>query len=74
MKSIHLKHWRDRVKILMYWFQDLTTDHIFREFNDVADSLSKLALDGEAGVLHQEEWEEDALSQKGSMWSFDDVS
>lgn len=55
MKAIHLKHWSDRVKTMMNWFYDLAIEHIYRELKDVADSLSKLALDEEAGILFGEE-------------------
>lgn len=51
-------------------FRDLTIEHTYRVNNDVADSLSKLALDGVPGVLLWEEWIEDICVHLGFINSF----
>lgn len=57
----------------MSWFSDLNIDHVFRENNDVADALSKEALDGEVGYLYWEEWVEGFHTHSGSMKFLEEV-
>lgn len=68
-----LNYWCDRITLLKSYFSKLSIDHTFRENNDVADALSKEALDGDVGILHWEEWVERALTLSGSVPFFSDI-
>lgn len=49
-------HWSYRVKEELSTFRSVTLEHIFREFNEQADQLSKLALEGEEDFLYWDEF------------------
>ena len=45
----HLSHWCDDIRDMLLIFPEMTMKHIYRERNQIADSLSKKALSLESG-------------------------
>ena len=53
--SLELEHWILRVKDLIGHFRIVTFQHVFREFNSLADDLSKKAIGMGPGRIFWEE-------------------
>lgn len=70
LDNVLLHHWCLRISGMLNRFLDLSIEHTYRENNDVADSLSKEALDGDPGILQWEEWVDEQMVLSGSMSSF----
>lgn len=70
LENTQLYHWCSRIAFLVSHFVDLSINHVYRENNDVADTLSKEALDGDPGVLLWEEWIHGSCAHSGSISSF----
>jgi hypothetical protein len=51
-----LEGWKARILKLMGRFHNLAFQHIYRNFNKEADSLSKQALEDIEGNLHLQKW------------------
>jgi hypothetical protein len=52
---IYLSHWKDKISNLKQGFETLNFMHIHRQFNKIADSLSKKALKDKPRWLYFEE-------------------
>lgn len=70
LENTLLYHWCNRISFLLNRFLDLSIVRVYRENNDVADSLSKEAPDGEPRVLFWEEWVDGLCAHFGSISSF----
>jgi hypothetical protein len=55
LNLIYLKYWKDKIRSLKDKFESIKFMHVHREFNKVADNLSKKALKGNTGWLTYEE-------------------
>jgi hypothetical protein len=55
--SSYLEGWKDRIKLLIKDFQDISFNHVYREYNSEADFLSKLALKETSGKIIYYQWE-----------------
>jgi ribonuclease HI len=51
LQVISLNCWKDKIMALINSFQKISFDHVYREENQVADSLSKQALTRDLGKL-----------------------
>ena len=51
LKSLELSHWLDSI-FLKKEFSWVSFDHVYREFNQDADNLSKLVLGDMDGLIH----------------------
>ena len=56
LEIIYLSHWKDMISNLKRGFETLNFMHIHRQFNKIANSLSKKALKDEPGWLYFEEF------------------
>ena len=56
LKVAALENWKDRTKETANWFRNLSVSHIYREDNNEADSLSKLALHMPPGIFSFTKW------------------
>ena len=65
--SLDLEHWLLRVKELLELFSSLTFHHVYREFNLLADDLSKKAIGLGPGCILWEEHKEATLTNLGSL-------
>ena len=63
----HLTHWCDEVKDLLLLFPDMNLKHIYREHNQMADSLSKSALSLDLGFEIFQEHLLDMNSEQGNF-------
>ena len=52
----HLRHWCDDIRELLHNFPDMIMKHIYREHNQIADSLSKNALSLDSGFGNFQEF------------------
>lgn len=64
---VDLENWLVRVKALVSHFRVLTFQHIYREYNMVADDLSKKAMGIGTGMIFWEEFKEEFLMESGSL-------
>jgi hypothetical protein len=55
MNLIYVHSWKEKIKCLKVSFEGIHFMHIHREFNIVADQLSKKALDNPLGWFYYEE-------------------
>jgi ribonuclease HI len=55
LNLIYLHNWKEQIRCLKEGFEDIHFMHIHREFNTVADQLSKKALDNPLGWFYYEE-------------------
>jgi len=62
-----LQPWKDRINELVFSFATVQIFHIHRQFNSVADVLSKEGLSSEVGLLKVEEFIEE---EKIPSWIF----
>jgi ribonuclease HI len=51
LQILNLHCWKERIKELVKGFRSLSFTHIFREFNQQEDTLSKRALDLQEGNI-----------------------
>lgn len=70
LENTLLHHWCQRTSFMLNNFLDLSILHVYKENNDVADSLSKEVVDGERGALYWEEWVDGICAHFGSLNSF----
>jgi hypothetical protein len=70
LNLMYLHSWKDRIKSLKEDFEDIHFMHIHREFNTMADQLSKLALDNPLGTFYYEEIIQGISSSSGSFKIF----
>jgi ribonuclease HI len=56
LNSVSIEGWKNRIHELVASFQTINYSHIFREFNMVADTLSKEALLEPSGRLIYYRW------------------
>ena len=68
LQILSLEQWCSRIDALMETFVDINVQHVYKEINNVEDGLSKFAIDEAKGFLHFEEFVEDSLSHKGSIF------
>ena len=66
----HLIHWCDDLKNLLHHFPDLIMNHIYREHNMIADSLSKSSLSLDAGHGKFQEFCDDKIADQGDFRLF----
>lgn len=59
LQSLDLDNWKQKIGNLKNSFSDLQVKHIFREYNSVADNLSKQALKLVEGKLFIVEYDRD---------------
>lgn len=55
MDNLPLSHWCSRIRVLINYFEHITLQHIYRQFNHRADILSKEAYGGDVGVIYWKE-------------------
>lgn len=63
-----MSNWCIRIQEDLSLRHTYSLDHIYREFNTQADKLSKLALDGDEGLLFWEDVCEDVVVDAGSLY------
>ena len=64
---LNLDHWCRRIHTIIRGFISFSCQHIYQEHNQLADFLSKKALDLQAGHLIVQEFEGDILSHENSV-------
>ena len=67
IQSVDLHHWLGHVKQLIGFFNNLSFHHIYREFNKMADGLSKRAIGLVGGVIDWEELFEGSVIDSGQL-------
>ena len=67
LKVVELLPWCYRIRTKLIFFSYINFQHIYREQNQLADELSKLALEGKEGALCWEEVEENSLIETRSI-------
>lgn len=67
LNVIELSHWCQRTRMEID-SQDILFEHIYREYNSQADSLSKQALLSSEGLLVWEEWMDSSLLECGEFY------
>jgi hypothetical protein len=70
LKVLTLQSWMKKIIDLKASFSWIQCFHIHRQFNSVADSLSKLALGKEFGWMYFEEVQGDSVIDSGSFYIF----
>lgn len=53
---LYLSAWMKNTRLLIRNFKDISFSHVFRELNQLADSLPKRALYVEEGYIFSEKW------------------
>lgn len=71
LNNIPLFYWCSRIKVLLQQFENLTLDHIYRQFNSMADALSKEAYSRAEGVICWEEHFESMMVDSGLVQIYD---
>ena len=69
LNILALDHWIKGSKVLISIFQDIAFKHIHREFNDIADDLSKLTFGEIDGFLHYEGFMEDLMTDEDVFYA-----
>ena len=59
---LHLSAWLKNTRLLISNLKDISFSHVFREHNQLTDSLSKRNLNVEEGYIFSEKWVDGALS------------
>jgi hypothetical protein len=54
LNIIYLNNWKGKIRILKNGFETIKFMHIHRQFNKVANNLSKKALKGNSGWIYYE--------------------
>lgn len=67
LQSLSLQHWCMRTRTLITAFSYIDFNHIYRCHNQVADSLSKLALGIHSGLLIYKEFRANMLVLEGTL-------
>ena len=67
ISSVELEHWLSRTKELIKQFSTLTFQHIFREYNTVADDLSKRAIGTGFKEIILQEYSNGSLTDSGAL-------
>ena len=67
LSSLELEGWCRNIRALQDSFAHLEATHVYREYNDKADSLSKEALGLNSGYLHYMEFIEGKCSGRDSF-------
>jgi hypothetical protein len=67
---MYLHSWKEQIKSLKLRFEEIQFMHIHREFNSVADKLSKKALDNPLGCFYYEEFFKENVVNSGSFMIF----
>jgi ribonuclease HI len=57
LQVVSLERWKERIKDILKVFRNITFAHIYREENQEADRLSKLALTKPSGSIAYNQWE-----------------
>jgi hypothetical protein len=70
LNLIYLHNWKEQIRSLKERFEDIQCMHIHREFNTVADQLSKKALDNPLGWFYYEEIFNENVVNKDSFKIF----
>jgi ribonuclease HI len=65
--SSSLEGWKDRIKVLINDFQDISFNHVYREYNSEADYLSKMALKEPSGKIIYYQWINGKEGPKNSL-------
>ena len=65
--SVGLFHWLGRVKRLIGLFNNLSFQHIYKDFNSLVDDLSKQAIGIEEGSITWEELSDGVLIDSGYL-------
>ena len=63
----HLSHWCDDIRELLHNFLDMNMKHIYREHNQIADSLSKSALSHDPSYGNFKEYLSDKITEHGNF-------
>ena len=63
----HLRHWCDDIRELLHNFPDMIMKHIYREHNQIADILSKIALSLDSGFGNFQEFMFDKITNNGNF-------
>ena len=63
----HLSHWCDDIRELLHNFPEMIMKHIYREHNQIADSLSKNALSLDSGFGNFKESLNDKIIDHGTF-------
>ena len=67
LQSIALHHWNKRVWLLLDEIQTLSFLHVYREFNNQEDLLSKQAVGLDLGLIYWKEFSHDSLIMEGVL-------
>ena len=63
----HLRHWCDDIRELLQNFPDMIMNHIYCEHNQIADSLSKIALSLDSGFGNFQEYMFGKITDHGNF-------
>ena len=66
----HLSHWCYDIRELMHHFSGMIMKHIYREHNQIADNLSKIALSLDSGFGNFKESLNDKFTDHGNFQLF----
>ena len=58
LQVVELERWKERIKDTLTYFRNISFAHIFREENQEADILSKVALSNLPGTIAYNHWED----------------
>jgi len=70
LTTSQLHHWNIRVIELYTHFYVLRFEHVYRQLNQVVDSLSKMVLGSAIGILHYLEINDNEEVDRGSKKGF----
>jgi hypothetical protein len=70
LNLIYLNNWKDKIRRLKTRFETINFMHIHRQFNKVADSLSKKALKDNTGWLFYEDLVNGTTVSTGKFYIF----
>jgi ribonuclease HI len=70
LEALNLRVWKEKIQALKSHFRCLQGFHVHRQFNNMADSLSKLALKEQPGWLHFEEIYKNSQINRGQIFIF----
>ena len=69
--SVELEHWLCRVKDLFRQLNSLSFQHVYREYNVLADDLSKRAIGLGTNMIYWQEYSEGSMIDSGSLNSIE---
>ena len=70
LKTLELSHWLDSIMLKNKAFSWISFDHVYREFNQEADDLSKLDLGDMDGIIQYSYNLDGVVTEAGSLVFF----